>query len=169
MALGMLSTAQDWIRARESGSSTHQTTPPGSNSHREVPSSLEIARSIITEPNPLRVGGITGGPPLSCHSKLSRVSSVSPSTLQFNRTQPSLFESAPYLIAFVASSCSAKPSNTALPVSKVAFGPSTRNRLWWTVWKGASACSTMSGTEASPQCSSVSRSCARAKIGRAHV
>ncbi len=114
------------------------------------------AFSIRRLPNPRRVGGTTGGPPLSRQLRWSRSSFA----VQRSSTRPSGRESAPYFAALVASSCSASESASAWFGETSSAGPS---RTIWPVTKGAMARATRSATSAPAQLRSVSKSCARAR------
>ncbi|PAV66670.1 hypothetical protein WR25_11181 [Diploscapter pachys] len=83
---------------------------------------------INRDPNPLRVGCVAGGPPRSVQHR-SRMS-VSPSrrTTQSTATRPAGAVSAPYLAAFVASSCSISDSDSVALGPMITSGPDSRNR-----------------------------------------
>jgi hypothetical protein len=72
-------------------------------------------------PNPRWSGACMGGPPRSVHV----IVSGSPSSRQRTSTWPSSVDSAPYLPALVASSCSARPTASAAVAFKCNFGPCT--------------------------------------------
>src|SRR6476646_63249 len=76
-------------------------------------------------------------------------------------TWPLPFDKAPYLRAFVASSCITIATTTDLVASNhTSAGPSTAIRSWCSSWKGFSACVTIACSDALCQVSDVSRSCA---------
>ena len=94
------------------------------------PRLLLSARSIRSEPKPFRSGGSTSGPPISCQQNLIR--SVSQARSHATRTCPHPLDKAPYLIAFVASSCNAMASRDDFCASsQIPSGPSIRNRSRW--------------------------------------
>ncbi len=73
---------------------------------RTSPEKSASTREISREPKPLVFGSDTAGPPLSCQTKFK---ACFPSSVlvrcQDILTRPTSFESAPYLVALVASSC----------------------------------------------------------------
>ncbi len=113
----------------DSGASIRQTAPPGGRSSVAAPPTVAAkARPIKRVPKPSRVPGLTAGPPLSRHTK-ARVGSAPPAAIDHAMsTVPSAEESAPYLAAFVASSCSAKASMSAGRAPTATSGPDTRKR-----------------------------------------
>src|SRR5262245_39104749 len=81
---------------------------------------------ITVVPYPGWVGALTAGPPLSRHSSLSFVGTPpSHSLYQRTDTWPPGAESAPYLAAFVVSSCSTMAIASVAPAGSLAEGPST--------------------------------------------
>ena len=88
-----------------------QRNPVGAKSSAAVPDTEWGAIFEIMElPKPLRVGGMTGGPPLSTHFKIKLGVLLPPiSHIQQMLTDPSALDRAPCLTALVASSCNAKP------------------------------------------------------------
>ena len=55
------------LSAPEIGTDRLQTSPPDANSTFALPPNVCRAAVIKRDPNPVRVGGVTGGPPLSFH------------------------------------------------------------------------------------------------------
>src|SRR5215211_7529110 len=107
-----------------------QTTPSGGYSIvADPPFSAARLRSISREPNPRRVGGRTGGPPRSIHRNLSRASMLRLTTSQVIATDPAAVERAPYLAAFVASSCSERASERDKAGLSQTDGPSAAKRF----------------------------------------
>src|SRR5262245_4294413 len=101
-------------------------------------------RSRITlVPNPGLVGVVTGGPPVSCHSSLN-FAGVSPLVNWYQRTDtlPRGIESAPYLAAFVASSCRTMAMAWVAAAVRQTVGPSTVALL--EAAYGVSSCATRS-------------------------
>ena len=58
-------------RTFHAGTEISQTSPLGCQSNRTVPLSCSIIRTMTRLPKPLRVGGSTGGPPVSVHRRTS--------------------------------------------------------------------------------------------------
>src|SRR3954454_15688955 len=89
-----------------------QTRPSGQyRSSALDPASEASAVLIIRDPNPCRDGWVTFGPPLSVQRRHNSTSSSSPhSRSHAMETCPWAVESAPYLHAFVQSSCNASAS-----------------------------------------------------------
>src|SRR5690606_7464276 len=84
-----------------------QCTPSGGKARvTSPPRSCPRPRSSRRRPNPLCVGGSTGGPPCSCHSSRSSPP-ASPWRVQRMRTPPPGTDSEPYFTALVHSSWSA--------------------------------------------------------------
>src|SRR5215831_1687773 len=78
-------------------------SPSARQSKRILPFSEPlIIRSITRVPKPWRIGGLTGGPPLSVQRSTSRPSAARD---HLTSTLPSATDRAPYLAALVASSC----------------------------------------------------------------
>ncbi len=90
---------------------------------------------------PLRVGGVTGGPPRSSHarSSCSRPSSKACRD-HVTATRPSGTDRAPYLAALVISSCSAMARVTATLGCRRASGPFSTKRLTSTSARRCGAC-----------------------------
>src|SRR5262249_47114762 len=92
------------------GKRSRHFTPSGAKTRSAWPSRAVAASFLIRRrPNPSVFGGLTRGPPTSCH-EICTAPPCSEATCQWILTFPSGFESAPYLPAFVASSCNAKPT-----------------------------------------------------------
>ena len=96
-----------------------------------VPDLIEwrVAASFAIEsttvlPKPRRSGRDTGGPLRSVQLMVK----TSPSSRQRTVTRPASVESAPYLPALVASSCSVRPMAWAAAAFRCSFGPSTAIR-----------------------------------------
>jgi len=91
---------------------------------------ISTAAAMITDPKPCRLGLGTGGPPLSSQRIINNFCpSAACSRLQTTSTRPASLEIAPYLAAFVASSCSAIPmACDAFDVSETG-GPSQKMRV----------------------------------------
>src|SRR6266536_4953276 len=88
---------------RHVGSAISHASPSAGQSNRISPFSCpRIMLSITRVPKPRRVGGLTGGPPVSVQRRTSRPSSVRDHA---TRTLPSGVDKPPYLAALVASSC----------------------------------------------------------------
>jgi hypothetical protein len=81
------------------------TTPVGAKLRVARPSSCGPSqRSISRDPKPLRAGVTTGGPSSYCQRMCRRRRMSLPATRQAIVTLPASLDSAPYLVAFVASS-----------------------------------------------------------------
>src|SRR5689334_17899841 len=92
------------------GMNSVQLRPSGAKSiETSAPREYVIICSITTCPKPLRVGGLTGGPPDSRQSMRNRPDLRSASKAHVTMTLPSGFDSAPYLMELVVSSCKASP------------------------------------------------------------
>src|SRR5215470_6867246 len=121
---------QAWCQAVGSsafaaGQVKRQVTPEGAYSRSTVPFTLRSAISCITTvPNPRRCGGDTGGPPRS----VQLIVKVSPSVPQPICRRPASVESAPYLLALVASSWSARPIACAEAGFRCSLGPRATTR-----------------------------------------
>src|SRR3954454_20075896 len=87
---------------------TEQTKPSGRNSVVMLPSREAPIRSNTTWPKPLWVGSATRGPPCSCQITLAPFAA---SCVQLIDTEPAELESAPCLVALVASSCTTSPND----------------------------------------------------------
>ena len=87
----------------------HRTPDTSKSSFVSPPRSRTTSSSSNRLPKPFCVGGATGGPPLSSQSSCNVPSCTPHCTL----TRPSGHDSAPYLLALVASSCSASDSARA--------------------------------------------------------
>lgn len=84
------------------------------------------ARRMSFEPEPNRVGVLTTGPSCSCHRKLHTHRSPDPLTTHAISTKPDATDSAPCLMALVASSCSTKDRPRASRGFKSTAGPKMR-------------------------------------------
>src|SRR5260370_16073900 len=73
----------------------------------------------LGRPKPVRAGAAVGGPPASIQSR----SRASPLVRQVTASVPASVDSAPYLAALVASSCSAKATACAVAGSRTTAGP----------------------------------------------
>jgi hypothetical protein len=79
-----------------------QTRPSARQPKRVLPFIRAIICSVTRLPKPLRVGSCTAGPPVSVQHRCNRRSA---SCDHFRSTCPLGVDKAPYLAAFVASSC----------------------------------------------------------------
>ena len=82
-------------------------------------------RSITSWPKPLRVGGLTSGPPDSIQLKRNSLLS---STRHLTFTAPTPFDQAPYLTQFVANSFKAIPIASVASGLREISGPSQTSR-----------------------------------------
>ena len=101
------------------GIDSFQFRPSGAKSISTLPARISVTmRPNTTWPKPLLVGRDTRGPPRSSQLICSRRGSV-PEVFQSQETvtRPAGEDSAPYLTALVANSCSASP------IASAAFGP----------------------------------------------
>ena len=89
-----------------------------------IPSRIML--SITPMPNPLRVGGLTGGPPASVQRSTRSPCSARD---QPTRTWPSATDRAPYFAALVANSCTATAMAWATSGFNMMVGPSIWVRL----------------------------------------
>jgi len=112
------------------------------------------------EPKPLLLGATTLGPPVSVQTSCRCCSSRS-EIVQSTDMRPEPFDSAPYLAAFVASSCTAIATASADFGSNLMSGPLTSNSRFGAM-KGDRAFSTMSRRSAPSQFCCVSTSWAPA-------
>ena len=135
-----------------------QETPPGLklNSTFPVPSANNPRLSKLV-PNPVLAGVDTGGPPLSCQSRII----PSGDKTQEIATLPEATESAPYLTAFVLSSWRAMPRLTATPLGMRSSLPRAVICIW--SLNGVTISSTISPTGTASQFPLVSKSVAEAK------
>src|ERR1700722_18855647 len=93
------------------------------------------------EPKPFLLGATTLGPPVSVQTSCRYCSSRS-AIVQCTDMQPEPFDNAPYLAAFVASSCTAMATASADFGSNLTSGP-VRSNSRLGAMKGDSAFSTM--------------------------
>jgi hypothetical protein len=80
------------------------------SSRTSPPTWPRIIASITCVPKPLRVGGVTDGPPASAHRSTTRPSAACDHS---TRTLPFSTDRAPYFAALVASSCKATAMDCA--------------------------------------------------------
>ena len=78
----------------------------------------------MVRPKPSRAGSAVGGPPVSIQSSIRASSPV----VQLTVSVPVSVDSAPYLAALVASSCSASATACAVAGSSTTAGPSVITR-----------------------------------------
>src|SRR5262249_34593712 len=104
-----------------------QISPLECQSNRTVPLSCLIIPTMTRLPKPLRVGGSTGGPPVSVQQ---RTSSRSAPWTHFRPTRPLFTEREPYLAALVANSCKDTAKAWAVLGSSKTAGPSIPTRPW---------------------------------------
>jgi hypothetical protein len=84
--------------------------------------------SMRSEPNPLRFGTVTNGPPVSCQVSLTLRSSPLPIGSHATCTPPVPLDNAPYLLALVASSCRHRVRVSDACARTHTAGPSMKNR-----------------------------------------
>ena len=130
-----------------------QVMPSGAN----VTCNSSRLTPISREPKPFCAGSRTGGPPRSCQQKCNRAPAEVSFTVQSMLTQPVAFESAPYLMALVASSWTAMVMTSAWLAGSCTCGPMMTMRSFW---NGSRARRTRSRSGARSQFSCVRTSCA---------
>jgi len=124
----------------QTGKVISQTSPSARQAKRVSPFSWAIICSVTRPPKPLRVGFCTAGPPVSVQRRFNRPSA---SCDHFRSTWPLATDKAPYLAAFVASSCRITAMVCAAFGSNKTWGPSIRTRVSPFSEYGASSCVAM--------------------------
>src|SRR5208337_949370 len=112
-------------------SSRHVTPAAAKFSSTFAPRLLSARLQITVEPKPCLEGATTGGPLLSRQliAKVSSPPAPARSRLHSTSTRPSRVVSAPYLPAFVASSCNAMPMVCAADAEIRRGGPVSAIRV----------------------------------------
>src|SRR5215831_8172535 len=157
-----LATIQINLTLSDRGSLKLNSTPDVGKDRSALPSASK-ARTLSSsiDPNPLRDGGLTDGPPLSRHVKSTSVGFIAGFATQEIATRPVSIDSAPYFAAFVTSSWNARASVIAVLELSQRLGPamSISAVLPLRTVKGATAILMTCCSVVPSQLVSVSRSC----------